>query len=61
MMKPGDRVKILDNTEAHGDEGTIHTIMLTDGALLVELDESGGTLWPCFPWEVEPLGWQEPD
>jgi hypothetical protein len=56
MMKPGDRVLIHDGSEAHGDAGTIYTILEHDGAMLVELDDSGGTLWPCFPWEVTPEG-----
>jgi hypothetical protein len=49
-IKAGDRVKIKDFSEAHGDIGTVWFIT-SDGIIVVELDEdeekeiTEGTCW----------------
>lgn len=49
-MNVGDRVRIIDGSEAHGDKGVIITIQ-ADGLLLVELEQ--GCLWPVTAEEIE--------
>lgn len=49
-MNEGDRVRICDGSEAHGDTGGIWTIQ-DNGIYLVELDD-GGCLWPVERHEI---------
>ena len=48
--QPGDRVRVCDQSEAHGDLGTVDTIQ-ENGIILVELEGRGGCLWPVFGGE----------
>lgn len=49
-MKIGDRVRIIDYSDAHGDLGKIDTIQ-SNGLVLVLLDE--GCVWPVAIEEIE--------
>ena len=52
-IQEGDKVKIIDGSEAHGDTGIVWFIQ-SDGIIIVELDaneEKGiveGTCWPIL-------------
>lgn len=50
-MKIGDRVIVMDGSEAHGDRGVI-AIIQNNGIILVELDE--GCLWPVTESGITP-------
>lgn len=62
-MKLGDRVKIVDRSEAHGDIGVIWSLpSLEDeesgnGIIVVELDN--GALWPVSGHEIRPIDEEE--
>jgi hypothetical protein len=55
-MKLGDRVKIVDGSEAHGDIGVIWSLPSLEnessgnGIIVVELQ--GSTLWPVSKHEI---------
>ena len=54
----GDRVRVVNGSEAHGDTGTLYHIDPA-GVYLVELDAEGA-IWPlCEPWEMEHLASEE--
>ena len=48
-FKIGDRVRIVDGSEAHGDMGKVDWIQ-QDGLIFVELD--AGCIWPVTEHEV---------
>lgn len=52
-MKKGDRVVVLDNSDAHGEFGVISVVGddVTGKMTLVELDS--GAIWPVTGGEVE--------
>jgi hypothetical protein len=53
-MKIGDRVRITDFSDAHGDEGII--ISAREGVAIVEVEhDSGRYYWPCHPEELTPI------
>ena len=57
-MKIGDKVKIIDGSEAHGDIGVIWSLSsLDDGFILVELNEDA--LWPVSEHEIRPIDKEE--
>jgi len=55
IPKVGDRVRIIDHSEAHGDIGVVWSIE-SNGIVLVELPQ--GCLWPCSADEIEVCNWQ---
>ncbi len=44
--KPGDRVRVVDGSEAHGDLGAVWLVQ-DNGIVMVELD-GYGSLWPIL-------------
>jgi len=50
-MTVGDKVRVMDYSEAHGDIGVID-IMQDNGIIWVELTEYG-CLWPVFADWIE--------
>lgn len=53
-MKIGDRVRITDFSDAHGDTGVI--ISLRDDMAIVEVDNGCDSYcWPCYPDELTPI------
>lgn len=62
-MKLGDRVKIFDWSEAHGDIGVIWSLPSLEDEdsgndiILIELD--GGALWPVTGHEIKPINEEE--
>jgi hypothetical protein len=52
-VKIGDRVKIVDGSEAHGDIGIVEFIQ-DNGIILIELDDYG-CLWPVTESGITPV------
>jgi hypothetical protein len=50
--KAGERVKVVDNTSAHGKIGTVLRVNV-NGLIIVELEN--GVTWPTFPHEIETI------
>ena len=51
LYEDGDAVEICDNSEAHGDNGTVLWTQ-ADGLIIVELE--GGAAWPVTVDELKP-------